>query len=184
MYCGGNMRELTEHLPVKAIIGVLISEPSILSDVYQVVADELGPIDYTSELLPFTSTTYYEAEMGKNIYRQFISLEKLIDAGTLADRKHWTNRIETIFADKDTSNRRVNLDIGYVCMAKLILASTKDHAHRIYLRDGIYAEMTLRFHRKTFQPWEWTYPDYRSTTYITIFNHIRSIYREQLKDVL
>ena len=175
------MGTLREQPPVKAIIGVLTSEPPILPTVYQQLTDQLGPIDYTSELLPFNSTTYYEAEMGKELQRQFISFEKLIDAGTLADKKLWTNRVEQAFAQKDTSQRRVNLDVGYVCMAKLVLASTKDHAHRIYLRDGIYAEITLRFYHKTFQPWEWTYPDYRSPTYIAIFNQIRTIYREQIK---
>ncbi len=174
------MGTLREQLPVKAIIGVLTAEPSILPNVYQELTDQFGPIDYRSELLPFTSTNYYEAEMGKGLQRQFISFENLIDAGTLADKKLWTNEIEQVFAEKDISRRRVNLDVGYVCMAKLVLASTKDHAHRIYLRDGIYAEITLRFYRKTFQPWEWTYPDYRSPTYIAIFNQIRTIYREQL----
>ena len=175
------MKTLLEQLPVKAIIGVLASEPLILPNVYQVLTEHLGPIDYTSELLRFDSTDYYETEMGKDLKRQFISFEELIDAGTLADKKLLTNQVEQIFANEDTSQRRVNLDVGYVCLAKLILASTKDHAHRIYLRDGIFAEITLRFYHKTFQPWEWTYPDYRSPTYIAIFNHIRTIYREQLQ---
>ncbi len=175
------MGTLREQLPVKAIIGVLTTETSILPNVYQVLTDQLGLIDFRSEFLSFTSTNYYEDEMGQGLQRQFISFENLIDAGTLADKKLWTNQVEQAFSEKDTSRRRVNLDVGYVCMAKLVLASTKDHAHRIYLRDGIYAEITLRFYRKTFQPWEWTYPDYRSSDYIAIFNQIRTIYREQLK---
>lgn len=175
------MKTLLEQLPVKAIIGVLTGEPVILPNVYQELVHHFGPIDYTSDLLPFDSTNYYETEMGKDLKRQFISFEKLIDAGSLADKKLITNQVERAFAREDTSQRQVNLDVGYVCMAKLVLASTKDHAHRIYLRDGIFAEITLRFYHKTFQPWEWTYPDYRSPTYITIFNHIRTIYREQLQ---
>lgn len=173
---------LIEHHPVKTIIAVLTSEPSLLPTVYQHLTDELGEIDYTSELIPFNSTNYYEVEMGKDIQRQFISFGNLMDAGALADRKLYTNRVEQIFIDEHTQHRRVNLDIGYVCLAKFILASTKDHAHRIYLRDGIFAEMTLRYYKKTFQAWEWTYPDYRSQTYITIFNHIRKIYKKQLEN--
>ena len=173
------MGTLRNQLPVKAIIGVLTPEPSLLPAVYQELTHPLGPIDFKSELLPFTSTTYYEAEMGHGIQRQFISFERLIHAETLADMKLFTNQVEQTFVRAGTARRRVNLDAGYVCMAKLVLASTKDHAHRIYLRDGIYAEITLRFYRKTFQPWEWTYPDYRSPTYIAIFNQIRTIYREQ-----
>lgn len=174
------MGTLVEQLPVKAIIGVLTAEPTILPTVYQRLSDHFGPLDYTSELLPFTYTTYYAAEMGEGIQRQFISFKNLIDAGTLADKKLYTNQVEQEFAEENTQRRRVNLDVGYICMAKLVLASTKDHAHRIYLRDSIYAEITLRFYHKTFQPWKWTYPDYRSTAYINIFNHIRTIYREQL----
>ena len=174
------MGTLIEQLPVKAIIGVLTAEPAILPTVYERLIEQFGPLDYTSELLPFTSTNYYEAEMGHGIQRQFISFKNLIDARTLADKKLFTNQIEQDFSDENTLRRRVNLDVGYICMAKLVLASTKDNAHRIYLSDGIYAEITLRFYRKTFQPWEWTYPDYRSPVYIAIFNHIRTIYREQL----
>ncbi len=170
--------------PVKAIIGVLTAEPSLLPTVYAKLTHRLGPIDFTSELMPFTSTAYYEAEMGKDIQRQFISFERLIDAGTLAEIKLFTNNVEQTFAIKNSEGnaRRVNLDAGYICLAKLVLASTKDHAHRIYLSNGIYAEITLRFYRKTFQPWEWSYPDYRLPTYIAIFNHIRKIYRNQLEN--
>lgn len=174
------MGNLIERHPVKTIIAVLTSEPSLLSTVYQHLSDELGDIDYTSELIPFSNTKYYEAEMGEGIQRQFISFEKLMDAGALADRKLFTNSVEQMFIGEKTHKRRVNLDIGYICQAKLVLASTKDHAHRIYLRDGIFAEMTLRYYQKTFQAWEWTYPDYRSETYIGIFNHIRKLYRKQL----
>ena len=170
--------------PTKAIIGVLTAEPCLLPSVYAELTQRLGPIDFTSELLPFTSTNYYAAEMGPDIHRQFISFEVLIDAGTLAPLKLFTNTVEQNFAIKTPEGavRRVNLDIGYLCLAKLVLASTKDHAHRIYLRDGIYAEITLRFYRKTFQPWEWSYPDYRLPTYIAIFNRIREIYRKQLEN--
>ena len=176
------MGTLTTPQPVKAVIGVLTTAPCLLPTVYAELQQRLGPIDFTSALMPFTSTTYYETEMGSNIQRQFISFERLVDAGTLAEMKLFTNTVEQTFALKkpDGEARRVNLDAGYLCLAKLVLASTKDHAHRLYLRDGIYAEITLRFYRKTFQPWEWSYPDYRLPTYIAIFNQIREIYRNQL----
>lgn len=176
------MGTITIPQPVKAIIGVLTPEPCLLPTVYGKLTDRLGPIDFASELMPFTSTGYYENEMGPGIQRQFISFKRLMDAGTLAEVKLFTNQVEQVFTSKKAEReaRRVNLDVGYLCMAKLVLATTKDNAHRIYLRDGIYAEITLRFYRKTFQPWEWSYPDYRLPTYIAIFNQIRKIYRKQL----
>jgi hypothetical protein len=179
-----NVGAITIPLPVKAIIGVLTVEPSLLPTVYAALTHRLGPIDYTSELVPFTNTVYYETEMGPDVRRQFISFERLIDAGTLAEMKLFTRNVEQVFAIKKSEGdaRRVNLDAGYISLAKLVLATTKNHAHRIYLSDGIYAEITLRFYRKTFQPLEWSYPDYRLPTYIAIFNHIRKIYRNQLED--
>jgi hypothetical protein len=175
---------VTTPQSVKAVIGVLTAEPCLLSTVYAELTQHLGPIDFTSELLPFTITNYYETEMGPGIHRQFISFERLIDAGTLAEMKLFTNTVEQNFAIKKPEGdaRGVNLDAGYLTLAKLVLASTKNHAHRIYLCDGIYAEITLRFYRKTFQPWEWSYPDYRLPAYIAIFNKIREIYRNQLEN--
>ena len=166
--------------PVKPVIGVLTPEPCLLPTVYAELTCRLGRIDFTSELLPFTSTNYYENEMGPGIQRQFISFDRLMDAGVLAEMKLFTNEVEQTYLVE--GGRRVNLDAGYLCLAKLVLASTKDHAHRIYLSDGIYAEITLRFYRKTFHPWEWSYPDYRLPAYVAIFNRIRAIYRKQLEN--
>ena len=178
------MGTITIPQSVKAIIGVLTPELCLLPTVYAELTHRLGPIDFVSDLLPFTNTTYYEREMGPGIQRQFISFEKLIDAGTLTEMKLFTNKVEQAFSIKKSEGkaRRVNLDAGYLCMAKLVMATTKDNAHRIYLRDGIYAEISLRFYRKTFQPWDWSYPDYRLPTYIDIFNQIRKIYRNQLEN--
>lgn len=177
------MGQITSHPPVKLIVGIITAVPDLLSCVYQRLSVQFGRIDFASNLLPFDYTTYYEAEMGKDLKRQFVSFEKLISAEELAAAKCFSNTVECEFAKGETTPRPVNLDPGYISAAKLVLASTKDHAHRIYLQDGIYAEITLKFYRKTFQPWEWTYPDYRTPAYINIFNHIRHIYMEQLKGI-
>ena len=106
---------------------MLTAEPDLLSTVYAELTERLGPIDFTSELLPFTSTNYYETEMGVDIHRQFISFESLIDAGTLAEIKLFTNTVEQNFIRQkpDGDARRVNLDAGYLCLAKLVLAINK-----------------------------------------------------------
>ena len=79
-----------------------------------------------------------------------------------------------------TWRRRVNLDPGYVDQAKLVLATTKDRQHRLYLGRGIYGEVTLRFTGGRFEPWEWTYPDYRTPEYRVFFETVRRRYRQQL----
>ncbi|MDP2953277.1 MAG: DUF4416 family protein, partial [Chloroflexota bacterium] len=55
--------------------------------------------------------------------------------------------------------------------------TTKDRGHRIYLSEGIYAEVTLVWKRgEGFQPEEWTYPDYRTPEYRAILGEIRGLH--------
>ena len=167
--------------PVKLIVGVITANTSLLTAVCRKLEEQFGEIDFASQLMPFDYTAYYEQEMGRGLQRQFISFNRLTSPDELAAAKCFSNTVEHEFAEKETTRRRVNLDPGYISAAKLVLASTKDHAHRIHLQNGIYAENTLKFRNKTFQPWEWTYPDYRTPAYIEIFNHIRQIYLGQLR---
>ena len=176
------MGHIKSPSPVKLLVGVILGNTAILDSVHRTLEDQFGKIDFKSNLMVFDYTTYYSQEMGRELQRQFVSFERLFPPNELATAKHFSNTVECRFAESETARRRVNLDPGYISAAKLILASTKDHAHRIHLQNGIYAENTLRFRNKTFQPWEWTYPDYRTPAYIEIFNHIREIYLGQLKE--
>lgn len=131
--------------------------------------------------MAFDYTDYYNEEFGSPLKRQFISFKKLINPDELAGIKVATNRLEKKLSHN--SSRIINIDPGYLDMAKLVLATTKDYKHRIYLSKGIYAEVTLRYENKTFQPWEWSYPDYRTAQYLAIFNQIRQIYSSQIRMV-
>ena len=131
-----------------------------------------GGLNFQSGPLDFNYTTYYEKEMGAGLKRRFISFSKLIPIGDLYRIKLYTNRLEARFSDSG-ARRQVNIDPGYVDLAKLVLASTKDYSHRIYLRKGIFAEITLSYRGNSFAYNDWTYPDYRSQEYIDIFNKIR-----------
>jgi hypothetical protein len=113
--------------------------------------------------------------MGSRLSRCFYFYPPPFDPADLAEIKLRTNALEAeAVRTLDLGvERPVNLDPGYLTPSKLVLASTKDHAHRIYLRDGIYAEITLQYRKKTFQPWPWTFPDYRSDGYIAFFNEVR-----------
>ncbi|MCS6861756.1 MAG: DUF4416 family protein [Abditibacteriales bacterium] len=164
--------------PVKLICGMIAADPQRFAEAEAALTERFGAVDMRSDVLPFDLTTYYYKEMGAPLFRQFIAFEQFIDPSTLPDVKRWTNTLEERFAavrDGQTC-RRINLDPGYVNAAKLILATTKDHAHRVYLRDGIFAEVTLTFRSQSFQPMDWTYPDYRTAAYITFFNAVRARY--------
>jgi hypothetical protein len=108
-----------------------------------------------------------------------MAFERLIDPGRLAEIKLLTNGLEQEWSEG--GRRRINLDPGYVSRSKLVLATTKNHGHRIYLGRGIYAEVTLTYRDKDYRPWPWTYPDYRTESYREILRAIRGIYLAQLK---
>jgi hypothetical protein len=176
------MGEIKKHYPVKLIVGMITPDPDLFSSVEEILKQRFGIMDFYSDIMPFDFTKYYIKEMGENLLRKFIGFEKLILPEELVEIKYFTNDIEKEFLLDGSSKRRINLDPGYITPAKLILASTKDHIHRIYLRDGIYAEITLQMEGGTFRPWQWTYPDYRSEGYIKIFNEIRELYMQQLRN--
>jgi hypothetical protein len=164
--------------PVKLIVSAFGPGDALLQEALQRLVAAYGAADLQSELLPFAHTDYYAAEFGPGLVRRIWSFEPLIDPGALAAIKVRTNELEQGWVDD--GRRQVNLDPGYVSLAKLVLATTKNHGHRIYLRDGIYAEVTLRYRAGAYHPWPWTYPDYATEAYCALFGEIRRRYVAQL----
>jgi len=165
--------------PVKLICGLIFKEEKILTRTKALLEKKFGALDFESRIIDFNYTNYYEKEFGKSLLRQFISFKKLIDPACLAKIKLFTNNLEKKIS---RSHRRlINIDPGYLDLAKLVLATTKDYKHRIYLSNNIFAEITLSFQGKSFTHWEWTYPDYQTPQYKEIFNRIREIYFSQHK---
>jgi len=151
----------------------------MLGEAREALCQAWGEVDYESELLPFCHTDYYTAEFGPGLVRRIWTFGPLIDPGQLAAIKIQTNALEQRWAVD--SQRQVNLDSGYVSPAKLVLATTKNHGHRIYLGEGIYAEVTLQYRDGAFRPWPWTYPDYGTRQYCALFEEIRGRYLAQLR---
>jgi len=176
------MGKPTEPKPVKLFTGLLTGVPEILASVEDLLQQEFGPVDNESKIIPFDFTDYYREEMGEGIKRKFLSFDRLVDPGKLSEVKLITNEMEEeISAGTDFEPERpVNIDPGYVGLSKMVLATTKNYSHRLYLGDGIYAEVTLQYRDGCFQPQSWTYPDYRSEAYIDFFDRVRKRYRRQL----
>jgi hypothetical protein len=167
-------------LPEKMIIGVLSSRSDPFEGIASLLEKEFGTVDFESAAIPFTWTHYYDEEMGTPIYRKFFAFQQLWKPEELARIKKRANQLEELWSRE--GKRRVNLDPGLLSTGRLILASTKGPGHRIALRDGIYAEITLFYRAKQFQPLPWTYPDFRSELYQEILSEIRELYRRQIQD--
>lgn len=166
--------------PVKLFTGVLYTEPGILNAVRMKLEALFGPLDYQSSDYPFSLTDYYEPEMGGGIRRQFWSFDTLIDPSRLAEIKLATNAVEADFIHREQS-RRINLDPGYVDFYKMILASVKERAQKIYLDRGIYADPTLYYLKGKWYAYEWSLPDFRDDRYHAAFQEIRMRYRVQMR---
>jgi hypothetical protein len=176
------MGSIGSFSPVKLFVGVLVSDRKLIAPVKDRLIALYGTIDHESPVIPFDFTDYYAAEMGDIIDRVFFAFERLIDADQLAEIKRETNEIEEDLKPLFPKVKRpVNLDPGYVENAKVVLASTKNFYHRIYLARGIFAEVTMHFRHNTYQYFPWTYPDYQSKDYQEFFLRSRHVYRSQLK---
>jgi hypothetical protein len=167
--------------PVKLFAGVLLGAGGLPGKIEDRLVTEFGRVDHRSKRIPFENTNYYSGEMGHVIDRVFFSFENLIEADELAAIKTKTNRIEDEHRNPSARvYRPVNADPGYLEEAKIVLASTKNFPHRIYLGQGIFGEVELHFENNTYQFLPWTYPDYKSREYQDFFLHVRQIYRAQL----
>ena len=173
--------------PVKLIVGMLASQESCFAWAQDQMEKHWGTIDITSEVMPFDYTDYYAREMGERLLRKFVSFAELIDPGELAAVKHQSNALESEIdgwaenqGQQPKAKRLINLDPGYIEPSKLVLATTKNYSHRIYIGQSMYAEATLRYQKGRWQGWPYTYPDYASGAYDEFLNRVRERLMEKL----
>jgi len=169
----------TEPTPVKLICGVLYSDEELLQKARENLEDKFGHIDYTSKIFPFDVTDYYIPEMGIPIFRLFYSFKELINPKELARIKIECNNIEEHLAVGE--HRKVNIDPGYLDYDKLVLASAKYNAHKIYLDLGIWADLTLTYRRGHFIPSQYCFPDFKNGVYEKEILFMRAKYKGQLR---
>jgi hypothetical protein len=155
--------------------------PEALAWARQLLVEQWGPIARESDLFDFDQTDYYRDEMGSDLKKVIWAFESPADPGELASWKLQSNRWERSYQSPAGERvvRPLNLDPGYLSQAKLVLATTKDRDHRIYLGQGIFAECTLYFHKQQWQPRDWTYPDFCSAPYRSFLLDCRDYLRER-----
>lgn len=166
--------------PAKSFLSVLGARwEEFWPDLRPRLEDILGPIDYESEPIPFTQTSYYDAELGTPIFRRILTFATPLEMDRLAGIKLATNALEREWAKEN--HRRFNLDPGYITQERLVLATGKNFSHRIYLGQGIWADLTLIFHKGSWFDLPWTFPDYATPEIKTHLSHIRDRYKASLQ---
>jgi hypothetical protein len=178
------MGEASEHHRVLLFVAAFSRHAAALQWARQRLEANWGPIALESEWFQFEETAFYASTMGADLRKVLFAFEQLIEPASLVDRKLLTNQWEQEFASLQAGveSRPLNLDPGYLTEAKLILASTKDRDHRIYLDRGIFAENTLYFHAGAWQKRPWTYPDYQRADYHQFLTRCRQYYRSRKHD--
>ena len=165
--------------PAKLIVGFFVKDRALATGVAQELQDRLGPVDMISAWLDFDFTTYYEKEMGAPLSRRLVVFKTLVEQTELAAIKQMTNVLEQTY--KRQGQRRINIDPGYLLPERFVLATGKNFTHRIYVGQGIYADLTLIFQKGAFRTLPWTYPDYADKHLIDFLTLVRKKYMLDLK---
>lgn len=166
--------------PVKYFVAILWADENALPDAYELLTTRGGVIDFSGVDRLFDLSDYYEPEMGAHLHRRLVSFETLRSPGELADAKRACIQMEQSIAGP--SGRRVNLDVGYLDHNKLVLASVKAAGQKIYLSQGIYADLVARYSDGRYQPFAWTFPDFKDGRYDEELAKLRELYLTQLKE--
>jgi len=169
------MGEPASHTPVLLLLAAFSRYELALDWARQRAIETWGPIERESPAFEFAETHYYDATMGPGLKKVFFTFQQPFDPEKLVEIKLQTNEWEQEYAVKNewAEPRPLNLDPGYLTQGKLVLATTKDFAHRIYLSRGIYAEVTLQYRHHRWQHHQYTFADYRRADYQRFFTECR-----------
>ena len=173
------MQVMREPEPVKYFVAVLWREVDSLAEAISQLIAQFGEIDHVGPDRPFNMTDYYETEMGASLKRRLVSFGDLQSPQSLPEAKHSCIKIESALAGP--TGRSVNLDIGYLDHNKIVLASVKAAGQKIYLSDGIYADLVARYGQGKYQPFAWTFPDFKDGRYDEELGVLRTRYLTQIK---
>lgn len=176
------MGQLSSPAPVMPILVAFSRDANALDWAARQASEHWGTLVRSSDVFEFSETDYYTPTMGQPLGLRIFAFERLVDASRLVEMKLATNTWEDAYQERSDADvqRAVNLDAGYLNEAKFVLASTKDHSHRIYLDRGIYAEITLSYRRTGWEAHRWTYPNYRRTDYQSFLTECRTEFRRAL----
>ena len=177
------MGDIVKHKPVMLISAVTSRYESALAWTVEQTTRHWGKLALQSSVFDFTETDFYTESMGTELKKQFLAFDGLIDPGEIAPTKLLSNELEEKYAAQANhpEQRPLNVDPGYISEAKLVLATTKDRDHRIYLEQGVFAEVTLHFRGRQWTSSRWTYPDYQRPDFQEFFTKCRQLLRDRIR---
>lgn len=168
------MAEAKKALLAKLIIGIMYAEEKIYEQTIEILKQQFGEFEQ-GPTINFNFTNYYQEETGKNLKKTYVVFEEQINREKLPQIKILTNKIEKDFLTED--KRKINIDPGYLTEHQVVLASAKEHPHRIYLADGIYGQIVLVFCRNEWITVDKTFADYKQKEVQEFLMNIRKNFK-------
>lgn len=160
---------------VKFFCAVLYPKNQDLTQTQKGLEALFGPVDYKSKAYPFAGTEYYQKEMGGNLARMIWAFEGLRSPLDLAQAKRDCIQLEK--EQSNQGNRAVNLDVGYLDLFKVILASTKERVNKTYLGQGIWADWVAHYEAGHWESFVWAFPDFAHGQYNSDFEELRQSFK-------
>lgn len=157
-------RPLEAPAPAKLVVAVMWQESELKWEgVEPDLARVFGPISSKSDTFEFSKyTPYYEPEMGAGLLKCFVEFAGLHARDNLVRFKRQAFVLEEKFMRSDA--RLLNLDPMIVTLENIVISTSKNFTHRIYLGDGVFGDLALLFRKGRFEKLAWTYPDYADRT--------------------
>ena len=168
---------MSNNTYAKLIIGAIYADPQWLMKAKSAMLKQSWEIQHQSQEFPFDQTDYYSTEMGEGLKRCFLSIKGLQSLEFSADWKLKTAEIEQQLSNK--GKRKINLDPGYLDLSRVVLLSGKEGSHKIYLRNGVWADLVLLQYNGDYRNFPWTFPDIRTGRYNDFFLQIRKDFKEE-----
>ncbi len=161
------------------IIAFMYADINIYKTVLSEFIEILGVVEKEAQAFDFSHSSYYESEMGGGLKKSLVAFSTLQKRDMLVDIKHIANKIEKQYSIDEC--RQINIDPAILTLENFVLATNKNFTHRIYLKDNIFADLTLVYKKKKgYTSLEWTYLDYKSEHVIDFLNDIRGLFFERL----
>ena len=158
---------------VKFFVAALYAPSVDLSFIQEALGEVFGSVDYVGDAHLFDCTDYYQEEMGRDLHRRIVSFSGPHHADILVGAKRACIELEKGCSIDE--RRVVNLDSGYLDLHKIVLASTKAAGQKIYLDEGIYADLVARFSDGAYQAMPWGFPDFKDQRYAQDFLTLRRL---------
>jgi hypothetical protein len=153
------------------LTALMYREDTIYKQALKKLTDKFGEIETEGPPYNFNFTDYYFKEMGQPLLKRLVVFKEPINRDELVKIKLYTIKVERELSVE--GRRKVNIDPGYITKANLVLATTKEFPHRIYLGSGIFGEVTLTFKKDGCSYFDWTYPDFKTPEVCEFLQKIR-----------